>query len=169
MSVHVSSKPADEASRLPVAAWLVLGSVLVAEVMDLLDSAITTIAAPAISSSLHGGPGLIKWLGASYALALGVLLVTGGRLGDKYGRRRTFLIGIAGFTAAPRPVAPANSSVTNILPAPRCPERSTRDKDKNVTLGIALSVKGVSAETLFDRSGATTLASATRPARLATA
>ena len=100
MSVHVSSKPADEASRLPAAAWLVLGIVLVAEIMDLLDSTITTIAAPAISSSLHGGPGLIKWLGASYALALGALLVTGGRLGDKYGRRRTFLIGIAGFTAA---------------------------------------------------------------------
>jgi len=100
MSVHVSSKPADEASRLPAAAWVVLGIVLVADIMDLLDSTITTIAAPTISSSLHGGPGLIKWLGASYALALGVLLVTGGRLGDKYGRRRTFLIGIAGFTAA---------------------------------------------------------------------
>ena len=57
--------------------------------MDLLDSTITTIAAPTINSSLHGGPGLIKWLGGSYALALGVLLVTGGRLGDKYGRRRT--------------------------------------------------------------------------------
>src|ERR1700721_1824840 len=100
MSVHMSAKPADEASRLPAAAWLVLGIVLVAEVMDLLDSTITTIAAPTISSSLHGGPGLIKWLGASYALALGVLLVTGGRLGDKYGRRRTFLIGLIGFTAA---------------------------------------------------------------------
>jgi hypothetical protein len=100
MSVHMSAKPAGEASRLPAAAWLVLGIVLVADIMDLLDSTITTIAAPTISSSLHGGPGLIKWLGASYALALGVLLVTGGRLGDKYGRRRTFLIGIAGFTAA---------------------------------------------------------------------
>ena len=100
MTVHVSSKPADGASRLPTAAWLVLGIVLVADIMDLLDATITTIAAPTISSSLHGGPGLIKWLGASYALALGVLLVTGGRLGDKYGRRRTFLIGIAGFTAA---------------------------------------------------------------------
>jgi MFS family permease len=68
--------------------------------MDLLDSTITTLAAPTISASLHGGPGLIKWLGAAYALALGVLLVTGGRLGDKFGRRRTFLIGMAGFTAA---------------------------------------------------------------------
>jgi MFS family permease len=101
MSVHVSSKQADGASRLPATAWLVLGIVLVADIMDLLDSTtITTIAAPTNSSSLHGGPGLIKWLGASYALALGVLLVTGGRLGGKYGRRRTFLIGITGFTAA---------------------------------------------------------------------
>ncbi len=81
-------------------AWAVLAIVLVADIMDLLDSTITTIAAPTISAQLHGGPGLIKWLGASYALALGVLLVAGGRLGDKFGRRRTFLIGIAGFTAA---------------------------------------------------------------------
>jgi hypothetical protein len=57
MSVHMSSKPADEASRLPAAAWLVLGIVLAAEVMDLLDSTITTIAALAISSSLHGRSG----------------------------------------------------------------------------------------------------------------
>jgi EmrB/QacA subfamily drug resistance transporter len=78
----------------------VLAIVLIADVMDLLDSTITVIAAPTISAGLHGGPELIKWLGASYALSLGVLLVTGGRLGDRYGRRRTFLIGIAGFTAA---------------------------------------------------------------------
>ena len=57
MSVHVSAKSADEASRLPATAWLILGIVLVAEIMDLLDSTITTIAAPTISSSLHGGPG----------------------------------------------------------------------------------------------------------------
>lgn len=43
---------------------------------------------------------MIKWLGAGYALALGVLLVTGGRLGGRYGKRRMFLIGITGFTLA---------------------------------------------------------------------
>jgi EmrB/QacA subfamily drug resistance transporter len=86
--------------RVPPVAWAVLAIVLIADIMDLLDATITTIAAPTISARLHGGPELIKWLGASYALSLGVLLVTGGRLGDKYGRRRTFLIGIAGFTAA---------------------------------------------------------------------
>jgi MFS family permease len=97
MTMHVSSKPANGASRLPATAGLVLGIVLAADIMDLLDATITTIAAPTISSSLHGGPGLIKWLGANYALALGVLLVTGGQLGEKCSRRRT---GIAGFTAA---------------------------------------------------------------------
>ena len=103
MSAEVQAtqaKPSGKASTLPAAAWIVLGIVLIADIMDLLDSTITTIAAPTITAALHGGPSLIKWLGGSYALALGVLLVTGGRLGDRYGRRRTFLIGIAGFTAA---------------------------------------------------------------------
>jgi EmrB/QacA subfamily drug resistance transporter len=64
------------------------------------DSSITNIAAPTIVRDIGGGESLIKWLGASYALALGVLLVVGGRLGDRYGPRRIFLIGIAGFTLA---------------------------------------------------------------------
>jgi EmrB/QacA subfamily drug resistance transporter len=96
----VESVTKTEAPALPRKVWAILAIVLIADIMDLLDSTITTLAAPTISAHLHGGPGLIKWLGASYALALGVLLVTGGRLGDRFGRRRTFLIGIAGFTAA---------------------------------------------------------------------
>lgn len=55
----------------------ILAIVLGADIMDLLDSTIITIAAPTIAARLLGGPGLIKWLGASYALALGVLLVIG--------------------------------------------------------------------------------------------
>ena len=54
---------------------------------------------PGVGAELIGPAGRIG-LGASYALSLGVLLVTGGRLGGRYGRRRIFLIGIAGFTAA---------------------------------------------------------------------
>jgi EmrB/QacA subfamily drug resistance transporter len=65
-----------------------------------MDTTITNIAAPTIVRNIGGGESLIKWLGASYALALGVLLVVGGRLGDRYGQRRVFLIGIAGFTLA---------------------------------------------------------------------
>ncbi|MDX6282575.1 MAG: hypothetical protein QOH03_3646 [Kribbellaceae bacterium] len=80
--------------------WAILAVILAAEIVDLLDSTITNIAAPTITRALHGGDSLVQWLGTSYALALGVLLVVGGRLGDRYGRRRLFLIGIAGFTLA---------------------------------------------------------------------
>ncbi|MCX4916221.1 MFS transporter [Streptomyces sp. NBC_00687] len=80
--------------------WAILGVVLAADVLDLLDGTITNIAAPAITHDLGGGTSLVQWLGASYALALGVLLVLGGRLGDLYGRRRLFLTGLAGFTTA---------------------------------------------------------------------
>lgn len=80
--------------------WLILAIILLADIVDLLDATITTIAAPSITQSLGGGAGLISWLGASYALSMGVLLVPGGRLGDKFGRKRLFLIGLVGFTAA---------------------------------------------------------------------
>lgn len=80
--------------------WAILAVILAAEIVDLLDSTITNIAAPTITRALHGGDSLVQWLGTSYALALGVLLVVGGRLGDRFGRRRLFLIGITGFTLA---------------------------------------------------------------------
>ncbi len=80
--------------------WAVLAIVLLADVLDLMDSTITNIAAPSIVRDIGGGEGLVKWLGASYALAMGVLLVVGGRLGDRYGRRRMFLLGLAGFILA---------------------------------------------------------------------
>jgi EmrB/QacA subfamily drug resistance transporter len=78
----------------------ILAIVLIADILDLMDSTITNIAAPSIVRDIGGGQSLIKWLGASYALAIGVFLVVGGRLGDRYGKRRLFLIGITGFTAA---------------------------------------------------------------------
>jgi EmrB/QacA subfamily drug resistance transporter len=80
--------------------WVILIVLLIADMMDLLDATLTNIAAPSVARDLGGGALLIKWLGSSYALAMGVLLVVGGRLGDKYGQRRIFLIGMAGFTLA---------------------------------------------------------------------
>jgi MFS family permease len=87
-------------TRLTPRLRAILAVVLIADVLDLMDSTITNIAAPTIVREIGGGEALIKWLGASYALALGVLLVVGGRLGDRFGQRRMFLIGIAGFTLA---------------------------------------------------------------------
>ncbi|MEU8400963.1 NAD(P)H-binding protein [Nonomuraea sp. NPDC048892] len=57
--------------------------VIAAAALDLLDGTITNLAAPAIVADLGGGQALVQWLGAGYALAMGVLLVTGGRLGDR--------------------------------------------------------------------------------------
>lgn len=92
--------PVSNSARLTPRLRALLAVVLIADILDLMDSTITTIAAPTIVRELGGGEALIKWLGASYALALGVLLVVGGRLGDRFGKRRIFLIGIAGFTLA---------------------------------------------------------------------
>ena len=80
--------------------WSILAVVLVADMLDMLDSTITNVAAPMISKTLGGGQELMQWLGAGYALTMGVLLVVGGRLGDKYGQRKLFLIGMGGFTLA---------------------------------------------------------------------
>jgi EmrB/QacA subfamily drug resistance transporter len=80
--------------------WFALFVILAAEVMDLLDSLVTTIASPAIREDLGGSLSLIQWLGAAYTLAMAVGLLTGGRLGDMYGRRRMFIVGAVGFTVA---------------------------------------------------------------------
>lgn len=80
--------------------WWVVTVVVAASVMDLLDSTVVTVAGPSVSAGLGGGPTVIAWLAAGYTLAFGVLLVIGGRLGDRWGRRRLFLLGSAGFTLA---------------------------------------------------------------------
>jgi len=80
--------------------WAILVLVLLADALDVIDATVTNIAAPTIAGELDGGESLIKWLGPAYMLAMGVLLVVGGRLGDKFGQRRLFLIGISGFTLA---------------------------------------------------------------------
>ena len=95
-SVAAPAAPGRLTNRLRA----ILAIVLIADVLDLMDSTITNIAAPSIVRDIGGGESLIKWLGAGYALAMGVLLVVGGRLGDRYGKRRLFLTGIVGFVIA---------------------------------------------------------------------
>jgi EmrB/QacA subfamily drug resistance transporter len=71
--------------------------VLFASFMDLLDATIVTVAAPAVAEDLGAGDAQIQWTIAAYVLALGAGLITGGRFGDQYGRKRLFMIGVAGF------------------------------------------------------------------------
>lgn len=72
---------AGDPSRLTPPLLAILAMVIVASMLDLMDSQITNTAAPSIVRDIGGGESLIKWLGASYQLAIGTFLVIGGRLG----------------------------------------------------------------------------------------
>ena len=78
--------------------WLILGVMLAAEIMDLLDSTIVNVAGPDLERSLGASDLGLQWVIGGYALTLGAGLVLGGRLGDRFGRRRMFLVGLASFT-----------------------------------------------------------------------
>ena len=73
---------------------------LAATVMNILDSTIVNVAAPAISADLGATYSDLQWIAASYTLALAAGLLTGGRLGDMFGRKRILMIGLVGFVAA---------------------------------------------------------------------
>ena len=80
--------------------WMVLVVVLVADVMDLVDATVANLAGPSIRADLGGGDTTLQWVLAAYTTAFALGLVTSGRLGDLFGRRRMFLVGMAGFTLA---------------------------------------------------------------------
>jgi len=90
--------------------WVAFGTVVTAAVMDLLDSTIAQVAAPTIRSELGGSYAVIEWVTAAYALAMAVGLLTGGRLGDIFGRRRMLLAGMAGFVLASAACAAAQNA-----------------------------------------------------------
>ena len=79
--------------------WIVAGVVLGANTMDLLDATIVNVAGPSIHRELGGGASIIQWLSAAYTLSFAVFLIAGARLGDIFGRRLMFLVGLVGFTA----------------------------------------------------------------------
>ena len=83
----------------PTNRWLALAVILAAECMDLLDGTIVNVASPSIRAGLGASLTSLQWIVGGYALTFAVGLVVGGRLGDLYGRRRLFLVGIAGFTS----------------------------------------------------------------------
>ena len=65
-----------------------------------LDGTLVNVALPAIRASLHGGLSTQEWIIDAYLLTLGSLILVGGSMGDLFGRRRVFAIGVAGFGAA---------------------------------------------------------------------
>src|ERR1700743_3792247 len=82
----------------PAVSWAPLAVVLCGIFVYVLDFFIVNVALPAIQRGLAASPAAIEWVVAGYALTSAALLVTGGRLGDIYGRRKMFCAGLAGFT-----------------------------------------------------------------------
>jgi EmrB/QacA subfamily drug resistance transporter len=78
--------------------WLTLAILLLAAFMNLLDISIVNIAIPSIQRNLNATYADVQWALAGYTLAYALVLITGGRLGDTFGRKRLFIIGVAGFT-----------------------------------------------------------------------
>lgn len=80
--------------------WLALTVILFAGFMDLLDMTIVNVTIPSILRDLSANYAEIEWVAVGYALGFSVVLVIAGRLGDVFGRKRLFLIGMIGFTVA---------------------------------------------------------------------
>jgi EmrB/QacA subfamily drug resistance transporter len=77
-----------------------LSIAMVATFMAILDSFIVIVAAPAISADLGASSGVLQWSLAGYQLTYAALLITGGRLGDRFGYKRALIAGMAVFTLA---------------------------------------------------------------------
>lgn len=80
--------------------WVALGILALAQFLIVLDASIVNIALPVLGERLHMDTAALAWVITAYVLAFGGLLLLGGRLADRYGHRRIFLVGTAGFVAA---------------------------------------------------------------------
>lgn len=75
-------------------------TLIIALVLEIVDMTIVNTALPSIQAEFGGAGASAQWIVAGYSLAFALLLILGGRLGDIFGSRRLFLIGVAGFTMA---------------------------------------------------------------------
>ncbi len=80
--------------------WRALVVILFAGFVDLLDMSIVNVALPSILRDMRAGYVAAEWMVAGYSLGFAAVLIVAGRLGDVFGRKRIFLIGMGGFTLA---------------------------------------------------------------------
>ncbi|MEW2357152.1 DHA2 family efflux MFS transporter permease subunit [Spirillospora sp. NPDC029432] len=80
--------------------WLTLVAVAIGLFMVNLDASVVAIANPAIGQDLGASTADLQWVTNSYLIAMAAFLILGGRLGDRFGRRTYYAIGVGGFTVA---------------------------------------------------------------------
>ncbi|MCW2969040.1 MAG: transporter [Solirubrobacterales bacterium] len=93
MTERIRSLQMNESNRR----WWALGAMCFALFMIMLDNTVVNVALPSIQRGLHASTASLEWTVNAYTLSFAVLLVTGGRLGDLFGRRRVFLAGVIIF------------------------------------------------------------------------
>src|ERR1700722_19152135 len=96
-STPLTADPIDAA--LNRGKW-VLAATIIGSSMAFIDGTVVNVALPALQNALHATVSDVQWVVESYALLLAALLLVGGSLGDIYGRRRIYLIGVVLFAAA---------------------------------------------------------------------
>lgn len=98
----MSTNNPDSASADPnyASRWIILVIVSVAQLMVVLDATIVNIALPSAQLDLNFSDADRQWVVTAYALAFGSLLLIGGRLGDLFGRKQIFVVGLFGFAIA---------------------------------------------------------------------
>ena len=77
-----------------------LGAVLLGQFMLVLDATVVNVALPSMQADLQVSPATLTWITNAYMIAFGGLLLLFGRVGDTWGRKRVFQLGVAGFTLA---------------------------------------------------------------------
>ena len=85
-------------TRLKDNPWLTLVSVTLGVIMVGIDGSVVAVANPYIGKELHASLSDLQWVTNAYLLVIAALLILGGKLGDRFGRRRVFLIGVVGFS-----------------------------------------------------------------------
>jgi EmrB/QacA subfamily drug resistance transporter len=102
MTTHLQDRTDTIGPQAPQSSrrWLALVCISVAQLMVALDATVINIALPSAQRGLHISVPERQWVVTAYTLAFGGLLLLGGRLADTFGRRRTFLVGLAGFASA---------------------------------------------------------------------
>jgi len=95
----IRSVPADSPCRPQSGPWILAAAILGTS-MAFIDSTVVNVALPALESSFKAGVIDVQWVVESYGLFLGALILVGGAAGDRFGRRKVFLTGIALFALA---------------------------------------------------------------------
>jgi RNA polymerase sigma factor (sigma-70 family) len=96
----IRTAPAPDDTTTPHGSWLMLAVLLLGQFMCIIDVLVTNVAMPSIAASLHASGASLQLVVGGYTIAYAMLLITGARLGDRYGRRRAYLAGVLVFTAA---------------------------------------------------------------------